>query len=238
MDGKNVDELLNLKREIDERINFINENTKPKSVEKPNNHTKSRGILSKYFKAFQKSIDIDPGRLMGLTDGIFGMVMTLLIFAMALPKIQFVTEGDFIGFIHSTLPSVGITLVSFILIASLWIYHHEFIKINSINMPYLWLNVIFLACMSFIPFSISMIGSYCFLSADLLFDLNIFSALLFLMLMFKYADKMNFLEDNLAKIEKNYIYHTLAIVMGFAIIVNFLDLFISRGGVYLSFLFQ
>lgn len=83
-----------------------------------------------------------------------------------------------------------------------------------------------------------MIGSYCFLSADLLFDLNIFSALLFLMLMFKYADKMNFLEDNLAKIEKNYIYHTLAIVMGFAIIVNFLDLFISRGGVYLSFLFQ
>ena len=58
--------------------------------------------------------------------------MTLLI-DMVLPEIWILSEGDFIAFIHSLIPSIGFTLVSFILIASFWIYHHEFIKMQWIR---------------------------------------------------------------------------------------------------------
>ena len=76
-------------------------------------------------------MDIDPGRLLGLTDGIFGMVMTLLIFGMALPEMELLSSGDFYNFLVNSIPTIGLTLVSFVLLASFWIYHHEFIKINN-----------------------------------------------------------------------------------------------------------
>ena len=68
-------------------------------------------------------MDIDPGRLIGLTDGIFGMVMTLLVFGMALPQAHLITEGQFITFLNSIAHSFGLTIVSFILVSSFWIYH-------------------------------------------------------------------------------------------------------------------
>ena len=110
-------------------------------------------FYQKFINALKKNVDIDPGRLMGLTDGIFGMVMTLLIFSMALPEMQINNYSGFINFAYSLAQSIGITIVSFILIASFWIYHHEFIKPKKLNIPYLWINILFLASISFIPAS-------------------------------------------------------------------------------------
>lgn len=42
-------------------------------------------FYQRFRQGLESDIDIDPGRLMGLTDGIFGMVMTLLVFGIALP---------------------------------------------------------------------------------------------------------------------------------------------------------
>ena len=44
---------------------------------------KKISFYQRFKKALQSNIDIDSGRLMGLTDGIFGMVMTLLVFGIA-----------------------------------------------------------------------------------------------------------------------------------------------------------
>ena len=84
---------------------------------------------------------------MGLTDGIFGMVMTLLVFAIALPDLHIVNYNNFIAFISTLAPTIGVTIVSFVLISSFWIYHHEFIKIKRMDIPYLWLNIFFLICL-------------------------------------------------------------------------------------------
>lgn len=42
---------------------------------------------------------------MGLTDGIFGMVMTLLVFGIALPELQIANYSDFILFITTLTPN-------------------------------------------------------------------------------------------------------------------------------------
>ena len=74
--------------------------------------------FSKFMESFESNIDIDPGRLLGLTDGIFGMVMTLLVFSMALPGAQLLTEGQFLSFLQSIAHTFGLTIVSFILVSS------------------------------------------------------------------------------------------------------------------------
>ena len=92
-----------------------------------------------YYQRFklglESDIDIDPGRLMGLTDGIFGMVMTLLVFGIALPELQIANYSDFITFISTLAPTIGVTIVSFVVISSFWIYHHEFIKVKITAQP-------------------------------------------------------------------------------------------------------
>lgn len=262
-DLEKYEELMDLKNQIDSQIEDIKNNADEHTlnkIRKFNNHLEKKTTLSsngdidkdlknlhkinkhlsfyKRFKnAFSQDVDIDPGRLMGLTDGIFGMVMTLLIFGMVLPEMELLTAGDFFAFFQSILPTIGITLISFILLASFWIYHHEFIKVKTINFPYLWINIFFLAAISFVPFSTSIIGSYShFFLAEVIFGFNIFMVLAFFILMFWYANRSGFLERELSDIEKKYTYNTFYMIMGLTIIVNLLDFNISSNFIYLFFL--
>lgn len=262
-DIEKYEELLNLKNQIDSQIEDIKNNSDEKTLAKMKkiyNHLEKKGKFSsnndidedlkslhkinkhlstyqRFKNAFSQDVDIDPGRLLGLTDGIFGMVMTLLIFGMALPEIELLTVGDFSAFLQSMLPTFGVTLVSFILLACFWIYHHEFIKVKSLNFPYLWINVFFLAAISFVPFTTTMIGSYShFFLAEVLFGLNIFLTLLFFILMFWYAERKGFLERKISDAEKKYTYHTFFMIMGLTVVVNLLDFHVSGNFIYLFFL--
>ena len=195
------------------------------------------GFFQNFKQSFESSVDIDPGRLLGLTDGIFGMVMTLLVFGLALPEVMLVTDGQFLAFLESIALNFGLTVVAFILVGSFWIYHHEFIKVNSLNMPYLWINILFLACISCIPFTTSMIGMYSrFFFAELLFGLNIFLTILFCLFMYIYSYNKGFLENHPSKSEKRYVLNTFIIIMGLTIVVNLLDYNISEDFIYLFLL--
>lgn len=194
-------------------------------------------FFDKFKISLESNIDIDPGRILGLSDGIFGMVMTLLVFCMALPNVQLFTTNDFISYIQSNIQVFGYTLVSFILVSSFWIYYHEFIKINDLNMPYLWLNILFLGCISFIPFTTSLIGTYShFFYSEVIFGLNILVTIISFMLMVSYAHKRGFLIKKLSKNEEKYINNTFSMIMGLTVIVNLLDFNVSSNFIYLFLL--
>ena len=197
----------------------------------------SEGILTRIKDAFDKDVGIDPGRILGLTDGIFGMVMTLLVFAIAIPEMTGYSYDNFITAISSLLPSIGITIVSFVIISSFWIYHHEYIKLKNLNILYLWLNIFFLICISFIPFSTSLIGTYShFFLSEMVFGVNILLTIIAFLLMYVYANSKDFFENKPSKKVKDHVLITLASIMGLSIIVNLLDFFISGDFIYL-FLF-
>ncbi|WP_405292796.1 TMEM175 family protein [Methanobrevibacter sp.] len=198
---------------------------------------KRLSFYQRFKKALESDINIDPGRLMGLTDGIFGMVMTLLVFGIALPELQIANYSDFISFISTLAPTIGVTIVSFILISSFWVYHHEFIKVRTLNIPYLWINIIFLICISFIPFTTSLIGNYShFFLSEALFGLNIFLTSLFFLIMYYYAYKRNFLEKTPSPEEKSRVLHTFFIIIALTVIVNLLDFNVSGNFIYLFLL--
>ena len=62
------------KNKLSENINEENIDEEIRKLEKTN---KKISTYQRFMDAFEKNIDIDPGRLMGLTDGIFSIVMTL-----------------------------------------------------------------------------------------------------------------------------------------------------------------
>ena len=211
--------------QISTEINEENIDAEIRKLEKANQKINN---YQSFMDAFEKDLDIDPGRLMGLTDGIFSIVMTLLIFGMVLPDKEILNYTGFINFIGSIGPIAGLILVSFIVLASFWIYHHEFMKINSLNMPYLWLNIFYLACICFIPFTTSVIGNYShFFLANVIFGVNILLVIVFFLFMFHYAHKRGFLEEYTSDEDKKYVFHTLYMLMGVTVIVNLLDFFIN-----------
>lgn len=256
-DYDKYEELLHLRYKIDGQIedikNNVDENTykrmqklkahldkkhSHKSVnsqlKKANKTAKSLSFYERFSRALQLDLEIDPGRLMAITDGIFGMVMTLLIFGLALPNFNIIDSNSFSYAVETLIPNVGITIISFILLASFWIYHHQFFKLKTINLPYLWVNVFFLIIISFIPFTTSLIGTYSnYILSAMIFGFNIFFTIIFLVIMYWYANKRGFMANEVSSEEKRYTYTTFVIMMLLTVIVIVLDFYSSKHFIYL-----
>lgn len=256
------EEIEELKRSISEKIEIIRQNAEDEitlkkmkeysaslreadskfgsDAEKAEHYKKldkRLNVFEHISSILQEGIEIDPSRVMALTDGVFSIVMTLLIFGISLPNVKIVTNSDFVSFISTLAPTVGVTVVSFILIASFWIYHHKFIKINTLNLPYLWLNVALLICISFIPFTTSLIGHYShFALSEVLFGFNICLTAVVFLLLYRYARLRNFLEKTPTKKEKNHVLQIFLMLIGLTITVNSLDVLVSNNFIYLFFL--
>ncbi|WP_407376771.1 TMEM175 family protein [Methanobrevibacter sp.] len=229
---------------LDELKEFVSEkyassnldNEKINLIESSVNNTSDIGIVGRIKNAFESDVGIDPGRLLGLTDGIFGMVMTLLVFGIAVPE-AVSSYSNYISFFTTLAPTIAVTIISFVIISSFWIYHHEFIKINNLNLPYLWLNILFLICLSFIPFTTSLIGNYSqFFISEAIFGLNILLTIISFMLMYVYAFRRDFLENKPSKQENVHVFTTLGSIMVLVMIVNLLDFFVSSKFIYLFLL--
>lgn len=260
MDNKSKD-LDEIKAELSEKLEYLKENAQSEEeveklnkfasylvnkynitednfdVEKLNRFNEGLSFYQRFKQALEKNIDIDPGRLMGLTDGIFGMVMTLLVFGIALPELQIANYSTFVSFFLSLAPNIGVTIVSFVLLSSFWIYHQEFIKLNNLNIPYLWLNILFLICISFVPFTTSIIGNYShFFLSEVIFGINIILTIFSFLLMYRYANSMHFLENTPSKKERNYVYKTFGMIMALTIVVSLLNFNVSGNFIYLFLL--
>lgn len=217
----------------------ISENLNQNSRNIPENRwieffNRNNTLRDRFRDAFSQNVNIDPGRLLALTDGIFGMVMTLLAFGIELPATQMKTSQDIFNFIVSTLPTVGTVLVSFILVSTFWVYHHEVIKLKNMDTIYLWLNILYLASLSFIPFTTSLMGSYGqYFLIECVFIINIFIITLLFTACVHYANNKNFLENTMDKSQRKYYQHTFAIISLLTFVVVLGDYFINSAFTYL-----
>lgn len=217
-----------------EKINESPENVNIDDIHKLNDKISS---FQNFIDSVNKNMHIDASRLVGLSDGIFSIVMTLLIFGITIPNTEIVDYSSFITFLSQLAPTMGVTIVSFIIIASLWVYHHEFIRLNKFNFLYLWINIFFLLSVSFIPFTTSLIGNYShFFLSEIIFSLNILLAAVFFILMYYYAYKMNFLENKQSKGERKYTLNTFELIISLTVVINLLEYLISPGFIYLFLL--
>lgn len=144
------------------------------------------------------NIFMDTKRLETLVDGIFAIAMTLLVLALAVPDITGPLSNAAVqNSLYSLIPSFYTLVMSFILLALFWSNHHRaFHKINEMNTPLLWINVIWLLFIVLVPFSASLTGKYGeFSISHIIFNLNMLGIALFLGLNWYYATKKNFIDE-------------------------------------------
>ena len=98
-------------------------------------------------------------RIAALSDGVFSIVITLVIFDIKLPTD---TTAENLGErVLSLYPIFLSFLATFVVIGTYWVGHHAMFRhIKRYDRKLLWLNILFLLCVAFLPFPTSLLGRY------------------------------------------------------------------------------
>lgn len=102
-------------------------------------------------------------RLEALSDGLFAIVLTLLVIEIRVPELHgVVTDTELWHHLIELGPLFVGYAVSFVVLAMFWLSHNFFYShfVKEINRQLLLLNMLYLALVSLIPFSAHLIGSY------------------------------------------------------------------------------
>jgi uncharacterized membrane protein len=103
---------------------------------------------------------MEKSRLEAFSDGVFAIVITLLILDIRFPEVDY---SQFATALATLLPRILMYVLSFIIIGLYWISHHNSMQVvKKIDRNFLWLNILLLLCVSFIPFPTSLVGRYPF----------------------------------------------------------------------------
>ena len=118
---------------------------------------------------------LDNNRFITLTDGVFAIAMTILVFNIKVPDGVKLDDRGLWHALKALSPILTDYAVSFFLLASLWMQnhrHHSWLK--GTNRGHLWLGMLYLMFVGLIPFTTSLMAQFNdqFL-ADVLFHLNL-----------------------------------------------------------------
>lgn len=94
-------------------------------------------------------------RLEAFSDGVFAIVITLLILDVRLPSGANPTAEA----IRSLAPRIAAFVLSFVIVGVYWVAHHHMLYfVRQVNRQLLWLNLLVLLAVVFIPFPASLLG--------------------------------------------------------------------------------
>jgi len=98
-------------------------------------------------------------RLETLADGVFAIVMTLLVFNLSLPKDREVT--DLAAELAGLWPNFAAYAISFALVGIYWVAHQNMYRyVRRTSHELVWLTILFLAFVSLVPFSASVLARF------------------------------------------------------------------------------
>ena len=100
----------------------------------------------------------ETSRLIGFSDGIFAISITLLVLQLTIPD---PTEDNLPAMLRATLPALESWSLSFLVIGSLWVLHHQMIALVKVaDTVLLWLNLLLLMCISLMPWTTDVVDTY------------------------------------------------------------------------------
>ena len=111
---------------------------------------------------------LSKNRIEALTDGVFAVVMTLLVLDISVPQISshYAIEGvaagtELLKRLFDLWPKILSFGISFVILAIYWVAHHrQFHYIKHSNRALIWINIMFLMATCLVPFSTSLLGEY------------------------------------------------------------------------------
>lgn len=130
-----------------------------------------------------------PARLVAFTDGVFAIVITILVLELKVPsRISGQALSDVL---HALEPTFWAWIISFLVTGMYWVVHRGlFSNVRYINSDVVWLNLLFLLPVSLIPFAASTLGKYLLDPTALRLYASVLAAASVLkMLLFAYLDR-------------------------------------------------
>ena len=125
---------------------------------------------SRLYTYMSHETGLSKERVGFLTDGIFAVVMTLLVLEISVPQISSSSHDaidtaavgtELLNGLFDLWPKLLSFVISFIMLAIFWVSHHRlFHYIKHVNRPLMWINFMFLMATCFLPFSSSLLGEY------------------------------------------------------------------------------
>ena len=102
---------------------------------------------------------METARLETFSDGVFAIAITLLVLLFDVPDLS---EGRSLGYVLAhQWPQYASYAVSFVTIGIIWVNHHTLFRhIVRVDRVFLFINVLFLMCVAFIPYPTSVISRY------------------------------------------------------------------------------
>ncbi|MDB5195612.1 MAG: hypothetical protein JWO84_796 [Parcubacteria group bacterium] len=106
---------------------------------------------------------MNKSRLEALSDGVFAVAMTLLIFDIKVPAFPHtITDAQLWQTLQAQSPHIIIYAITFIVLSTLWVNHHFLFQTFAKDVDR-WLNlqnIIYLMFIAFVPFSAAFAGAY------------------------------------------------------------------------------
>lgn len=102
-------------------------------------------------------------RIEGLSEGIFAFAMTLLVIDVKIPKVPdaAMTPGFLPRLLVGLWPKFLTFAMSFVILGLFWIAHHGYSHfLKRTDRFHLWINLLFLMVVVFVPFSTDLLGDY------------------------------------------------------------------------------
>jgi uncharacterized membrane protein len=102
---------------------------------------------------------LSTARLQAFSDGVFAVAITLLVLNLQVPQITSVSE--LVPRLGELWPKLLSYTLSFVLVGIYWVAHHNtFHYIQRSDRNLLWLNILLLMCIVFLPFPTALLGQY------------------------------------------------------------------------------
>ena len=102
-------------------------------------------------------------RIEALSDAIFAFAMTLLVLDVKIPKIAeaLVTQELLARTLLDLWPKFLSFVMSFVILSLFWVAHHGYSHfLKRTDRTFLWINLLFLLVVVFVPFSTDFLGDY------------------------------------------------------------------------------
>jgi uncharacterized membrane protein len=102
---------------------------------------------------------LSTNRLEAFSDGVFAVAITLLVLNLQVPQIA--TGSELVPRLGALWPKLLSYALSFVLVGIYWVAHHNtFHYIQRSDRNLLWLNILLLMCIVFLPFPTALLGEY------------------------------------------------------------------------------
>jgi len=104
----------------------------------------------------------EKNRLEALIDGVFAVVLTLLVLDLKLPEnLAFTSNDDLWKHLLGLERHFVIYVISFAVVGMYWINHHiQFHFVVRTDRPLIWINLSYLLLVSFLPFATDLVGDH------------------------------------------------------------------------------